>query len=263
MINVQEEKRKLMITQKEFLDKIKNNIPFAFLRFCDGEMRIILTQRKVDQRGIMAGFYFDPNNNIDKIISAQLYAALKFKDDNYYIYIPYRRVMADDASRKRNPCIIKGSKMITQDQKYILDYADPWGLDYELTFSFIDNIFDVIREKKVTWICNERINEVNVNLPFKNIIKIKEDCWRIQYRELLTTFIDLILNTTSEIFLISAGALSEILIFYAWVLNKRNIYIDIGSLFDPFFLGGTRSYYRKPDIMKKYQERQHIFGLKK
>jgi len=130
---------------------------------------------------------------------------------------------------------------------------------------FLDEIFTLINNErfKFNLICNEKINDIDLKLKFSNIIKIKPDCWRVQYKQIVKSFLNLVLKSTGEIFLIAAGAFSEILIFYAWQLNKQNIYIDIGALFDPFFIGKTRSYHRRVDVEKVYRERQKIFGERK
>jgi len=243
--------------QKFFTDKIKNKEPFCLLRFNDGELKIIFERMRIDQREY-GGFLFTPGNDIDKIISAQLYVALVYKGEDYYIYIPYKRI-----NLKKEPYFETARALIRQDLKYILDYDDIWGGSGEITAMFLDKIFDLINNNKFNLICNERIDKIDLKLKFNNIIKIKVDCWRVQYKQVVRDFLDLVLKSNNEVFLIAAGAFSEILIFYAWQLNKHNIYIDIGSLFDPFFIGKTRGYYRHPDVEQVYRERQKAFGEKK
>jgi len=107
--------------QKFFLDKIKNKEPFCLLRFNDGELIIVFEHARKDVRE-EGGFLFTPGNTVDSIISTQMYIALTYKDENYYILIPFKR-----ANFKKQPYFEMAKTVIRQDKKYILDCAEIWG----------------------------------------------------------------------------------------------------------------------------------------
>jgi len=75
---------------------------------------------------------------------------------------------------------------------------------------------------------------------------LKKNSWHIQYDEILLSLLEYIDNKKGELFLFSAGPFADILVHKAWLKNKNNIYIDVGSIFDPFvFKKDTRNFFWK------------------
>ena len=237
---------------KFFFEKIKNKESFALSRYGDGEAIVLGEVKKIDQiSSLRHGVIFNPNESIDKVLSAQLYASLYYVSDDYYIGVPLPghiewTEIVNSIMRQKPPYLTKVDIFV--------------GHRGELQLEFIDEFFKLVEEKniKINWICNEVIKR-NPPAFINKFFFIKDDAWKIEYKKILIELLTYVENKENELFLFSAGMFSNILIFYLWIMNKKNIYFDIGSALDPFTHEKyTRSYHTKY-LERDLEERKKTF----
>jgi len=205
---------------KEVFDLIKTNKPFAFMRFADGEI------------GVMQGRLV---NGSDRWTSPQhltklgqdLLSAIAKTDSNIYYGISCQC------------CDVEG-------KNYLLSLIQ--NPKQNITFSnlFVNgNYKDFLRElsllnKPVYVIANERALFSNFPLPIQGFVPVPDDCvsyWEGFSDEVKEVLRDSFESITNELFLISAGPMSEALIDYLWTINPNNQYIDVGSSIAEFVHG--------------------------
>lgn len=238
-----------MITDIEFFfKKIRKREPFALIKCGDGEIiATIETEEKDYFTDVEHGIVFNPENPIDKMISAQLYIALTYADDNYYIGIPSKEKWRE-----------KIKPILRQDEDH-LTKNDIYGLQI---FEFLDKFEQIVKSGiKINWLCNELV-EKNPPEFVDKFFYIKDNAWRIQYKEVIIDLLRYVDDKKEELFLFSAGIFSEVLIYYCWNLNKNNMYMDIGSVFDPFAFDKCTRNYQK-NIEEELKQRKRLWKIKR
>ena len=92
------------------------------------------------------------------------------------------------------------------------------------------------------------------NLPF-NVdldIKVSENAWKTINKDDAKQLMEIATDNDGSLFLFMAGPLSNILCYQLNILNDKNTYIDIGSVFDDIMgLGKTRKYLKKHTTINK------------
>ncbi len=95
---------------------------------------------------------------------------------------------------------------------------------------------------------NARIENLDRLVPVRDFIPVPGNCVRHweKRRDEFRGLLDLKGSAwTGAVFLFASGPLSEILIHELWQVNRRNVYLDIGSTLDPIlFNRQSRSYHR-------------------
>lgn len=100
---------------------------------------------------------------------------------------------------------------------------------------------DSLQSAHVVYIGNQSLNA----LPFINeFIEIPYNNVWLQRKELME-LIHNVCDGTFKVFCFSAGMAANVFIHDSWNLNKTNIYLDVGSVFDPYVGRNTRSYHRR------------------
>jgi hypothetical protein len=99
----------------------------------------------------------------------------------------------------------------------------------------------------VNLIVNENyLNQKFAPFPVGKIFPIKNNCvyyYENNKHEFIKQISNFVKDSFDELFFISAGPLSEIIIHNAYLINPNNKYIDIGSALDEFIHGKiTRPY---------------------
>lgn len=176
---------------------IKKRDPFAFVRYCDGELALI--EGKPIGPGTQAT---DIDNwtapNYITELGEALREGLKCEDPNYYYGIP-----------QHEPMYSKYRKFIANTN--ILD-----------TDIFINDNWDKFCE--FDW--GEYILVANEN----GDIESPSDCvntWKTLLHRLVPY-----LDHTNTLFLFSAGPMSCVAIDWMWRQNPNNMYVDVGSAID-------------------------------
>jgi len=230
-------------------NKIKNGEHFAYLRFSDGELRVLQNKRVViDYNRVCVGDHdnkigwtitenehkeFDPEKHgwvRDKLIDTFLH-----NEENYYKGISCR-------------CCLSGKHGFTPEEEFLWQVEES-GLDiddYRLTWSnlflngnypwFLENTVKEFANHDLIIVCNKNYNDSE--LPFKEKVKkwftVGENCMvnDIDLIETIKSYVEEN-KIQNHLFLLSAGSLSEFIAYEMWQINKNNSYIDIGSTLNP------------------------------
>lgn len=219
-----------------FLEKIKTNEHFSLSRWGDGELKII-EGNPIDIRDKGNGeFRYDPNLTQYTDVRKELIESYQYNDDNYYIGIAC-------------PCCVGKEKYLymkkesTQSEEH-LTWANIFvNSNYKKT---VNELIPELNNQSVTLVVNKN-SKLN-NLPFKpnDVYYIGTDAWYEDYY-VVNKLIEFIkeYKIENELFLFAAGPLANILTYKLWKYgSKKNTYIDIGSILDPYLeLKLTRGYH--------------------
>jgi hypothetical protein len=243
-----------------FLDKIRNNIPFAFLRFSDGEQYILDNlELKLDNDVIQVGDYksqgvykqadhkhFDPNEHAH--IRELLLESAKHKQPEYY---------------KGIGCVCCNGREYVDTQMKMFDgdsddltWANLWVNGNYPTF--ISWVLPEFYSKDVVMICHK--DATLDRLPF-----VVKD-FRVGYNAMVNDLnvIDDIDNWITEnkieghVFLFSASSFTNIAIHKLFQKHPNNTFIDIGTCLTPMmdmpthrgYLQSFWNYQNTQDIQK-------------
>jgi len=215
------------------LNKFKLGENFAFLRYSDGEMHLLMNRSlKIGNNwyeidGVRKTGTYDSVNykDVDSIKHKFFFDALKesyqYHDKNYFVGLSCRCCVGEE------------------NFKWQVDFRG--GDDEYLTWAnllingnyqkFMTEMLPLFKDKRVVMICNEKMNITR--LPFT-----VEKCFRVGQNCMVNNFnlSDEIIqwmkenNIKNHLFLFSASSLSEVLIHKLFVAEKENTYIDIGTM---------------------------------
>lgn len=196
------------------IDNLKNNIPFSYVRFNDGEMMGIDRIGSLVARG-------------DQIVNESLHNKLKeaitYKSENYYIGIPCKNCF---------PYYNNLANELIGDYQYKVSAV---ALTNRNWLKFIQESLGILSDKNVHYISgsdqtiNILINDFKFNII--NHVKVNNiNSWD-NYDELYQ-YIDNIKD--GDIVLISLGPTARVLCYEFFKKNNKATFIDIGSIFDPF-----------------------------
>ncbi len=211
------------MTLEAIVEKIKNDVPFAFSRWGDGEW---LNIRKEPGMNCDGNYYYHG-------LGDELKKIAETRQDYYMGAQDYKLYnLLSDVENYPNQ-----------------DWIDADVFHKASTDGKLLPLIDVLRDKHVVYIGNKSL----LDLPFINeFIEIPyNNVWRLQ-NSLLTSIRSTFLTGEAEhkVYLFSAGMATNVFIDILWKENPRNTYIDVGSVFDPYVGRITRSYHKNLSIEK-------------
>lgn len=224
-----------------FWSMIDNNINFTFTRYADGE--VMLMNGVPVKEGTQAF-------NIDKWsapvgmtkVGKELKESLNHTENNYYYAISSKTDNISDYSFLRN-------NIKQNDEK--ITFVNLWiNANYNKSIEKYNSL-----KRSVTLICNYKAKKENFPFEINRIIPFPNNC--IEYWETSgDNFIEMLLaevgDKQNELFFISCGPISEIIIDKLYRNNPNNTYIDVGSSIDEFVHGyKTRPYMYDNTIYSK------------
>lgn len=211
-------------TKRIFVDKI----PTAWARYADGERMII--ENSIIGPGTQAYNIDHWSFQNNDIFRNDLSNTLNCMDDDYFYAISCK--CCD------YPGHVYYNKIIKNPNK---SYANLW---INSNFSKFRNAIENIKED-VIMIANFEGESKKYPFSVKKYFKIPDDVCNY-YRDNKSKVIDELkkfCDFENTLVFVSAGPLSEILIYELWKLNKTNRYIDIGSALSDLIHGKiTRPY---------------------
>lgn len=228
----------------KFLNKIKNNEHFSLSRWGDGELSII-EGKPIDLRWKGNGeFRYDPNMDDYIGVRNKMIVSYTNQDDNYYIGIAC-------------PCCVGQEKYEYMKKKSRQDEEHLTWANIFVNANYRRTINELIPELK-NHIVNLVINKNSKldKLPFisNKVWYVGTDAWNADYYLIdeITKYIK-DNNNQNEIFLFAAGPFANILTYELWEYgSKKNTYIDIGSILDPYLqLKLTRGYHLGAPTLNK------------
>lgn len=248
---------------KKIYLKLKNNEPFAFTRFSDGEICVMQNQElKLANDHVVMGEtkynfgyssddhkHFDPSEH--SFLKDKLIEAYTFKKENYFVGGICKDCTC--ASREFAPWMhnLYGS---------IDDNLTSANLLVNSNYSlFVKMFLPLLEQKKIVFVCSENANLSNTKFNIVKDFRVGKNCIVNDHH-----LIDEIKQWISKeeikdhIFLFSASSLSEVLIHELYKDFDQNTYIDVGTTMHPFIgLSIERDYLRAywnniphPDLYK-------------
>lgn len=248
---------------KKIYLKLKNNEPFAFTRFSDGEICVMQNQElKLANDHVVMGEtkynfgyssddhkHFDPSEH--SFLKDKLIEAYTFKKENYFVGGICKDCTC--ASREFAPWMhnLYGSIDHNLTSANLLVNSN-YGL-------FIKMFLPLLEQKKIVFVCSENANLSNTKFNIVKDFRVGKNCIVNDHH-----LIDEIKQWISKeeikdhIFLFSASSLSEVLIHELYKDFDQNTYIDVGTTMHPFIgLSIERDYLRAywnniphPDLYK-------------
>ena len=213
----------------EICEKLRDNVPFAFSRWGDGEW--IMVSKTYDERknaNIDGNIYYDDLADKLKYIVSQ-------KQDYYMGHM--KMPIADPY----------GNSLEHMKDEYPQNWINSdllHGLSIRNQIPYMLELLDSIH---VVYIGNESLKTLPfidefIEIPYKNV-------WN-SYDQVLTNIKDHIQDNKHKTFLFSAGMATNVFVDDLWKYNKNNTYMDIGSVFDPYVGRRSRGYMRDHNINK-------------
>jgi hypothetical protein len=221
-----------------FWDKIKQGENFTFTRYADGE--VMLMNGIGVKQGTQA-FNVDKWSAPDGLtkVGQDLLESLKHTEENYYYAISSKTDNVNDYVFLRNNIQQKDDK---------ITFVNLWiNANYQKSIENYNSL-----EKGVTLICNHKAKKDNFPFNVNKIIPFPDNCvefWEVSGDGFIEMLINEIGVKQNELFFISCGPVSEIIIHKLYTNNPNNTYIDVGSSIDEFVHGyKTRPYMNKGTI---------------
>jgi hypothetical protein len=204
-----------MITNMDwFLDNLKNNVPFGFARFNDGEMMGISQVGSIAARG---------DQRVDESLSRALTDALTHKQKNYYVGIPCSMCY---------PNLNHVAKGLVGDYEFLTSAVVTTNKNWKY---FIEQFPATVKDKRLIWIGGadqnvDNLSDLDITVDKKALIP-RKDSWRY-YDHVLTTFPETF--NKGDIVAISLGPTARVLVKEWFKLYPDITFLDVGSNFDPY-----------------------------
>lgn len=214
-----------------FWDLIDKNINFTFARYADGEVMLMNGQPVINGTQASDIDKWQAPNKLTKV-GKQLLNTLKHSEDNYYYAISSISDNISDYTFLKDK--IKKNKNLT--------FVNLWiNNNYK---SMLKRLCS--NKRDVILICNKNAKKENFPFNVIDITPFPDDCINF-WEDNDETFIEEITKKYSlmnnQLFFISCGPVSEIIIDALYKKNPNNTYIDVGSSVDEFVHGyKTRPY---------------------
>jgi len=215
-----------------FWGLINDNINFTFARYADGEVMLMKGQAVSDGTQASSIDKWKAPNTLTKV-GEQLLKTLNHVEDDYFYAISSTSDNINDYTFLKNNIKQKEDN---------LTFVNLWiNANYNL---MLKNLCSNKRE--VILICNKDAKKENFPFNVVDMTPFPDDCINFWENNDLS-FIDEITKKYShmnnQLFFISCGPISEIIIDALYKANPNNTYVDVGSSIDEFVHGyKTRPY---------------------
>jgi len=224
-----------------FWGKIERNENFTFTRYADGE---VMLMNGISVKEGTQAFNVDKWSAPAKLtkVGVELLESLNHIENDYFYAISSKTDNINDYLYLRNN--------IKQNDDNI-SFVNLWiNANYQKTIEKYKTL-----NRPVTLICNYKAKKDNFPFNVDRIIPFPDNC--IEYWEISgDSFVEMLINEVgkkqNELFFISCGPVSEIIIHKLYKNNPNNTYIDVGSSIDEFVHGQkTRPYMNDGSIYSK------------
>jgi len=214
-------------------EKLKRREPFAFSRFGDGELRILM-----GQINRYPEFRYDPVDPDYAFLRERLLESFCYQNETYYVGISCPKCVGEDR-------FLWAKQHSGQPERHLT-----WAtLFVNSNYSYYRNyVVRAFAEYRIFLVCHRLASLEALPFPVARDFRIEYNAWRTnfsvadQIAERITRE-----NIAGALFLFCAGPLANILAHKLHAQSKQNTYLDIGSTLDPFFFGDrgfTRRYLR-------------------
>jgi len=190
--------------------KIINKEPFAFPRYADYEVDVILNRKVTNCDGITI-------TENEEAFGKEMFETLLHQENNYFYGIScpccdvqsfnfYQRILSNSWDRVSYSNLFVNSN---------------WNSAVDFLMNYKNKVF-IVNE-------NSKLKQPFYKVPSNVFVSYRND------RESLKTYYENLAEKHNEtLFCISAGPLAEIIIHWMYLKNNNNQYIDTGSSLDMF-----------------------------
>ena len=204
---------------QELKDKLNNKTPFAFSRWADGEWLTISKENPSDSNCDGNYYYLDLADKLISIITE--------KQDT--VYMGHQNVAHAYSLRDKYPQDWVNSDLLHE-------LSEERGLD---------DVFEMFSYQHIVYIGNESLSKLSfidefIEIPYNNV-------W-LKYEEVMSEIKSKMVDDEYKVFLFSGGMASNAFIHDLWEYNNKNVYMDVGSAFDPYVGRNSRSYHHKLNL---------------
>jgi hypothetical protein len=218
-----------------FKNMLKSREPFAFSRFGDGELNILMS--KVTR---YREFRYDPNDPTDLYPRERLLESFRHRGRRYYVGISCPNCVGEER-------FAWAKEHSTQDDSHLTWATLFVNSNYP---RYMAEIVPLFSEYDIVLVCNR--SAVLEHLPFAVVrdFRVGNNAWKND-SNVVTRMSDYLKRETSsaKLFLFCAGPFSCILTHQLHCQSEANTYLDLGSTLDPFLFrpphGLTRRYLRE------------------
>ncbi len=216
----------------KFWNKIENGENFAFTRYADGEVMLMngnavnhLTQAAiVDKWTAPIGM---------TKVGLDLLETIHHNEPNYYYAI---------SAPTDNEGDYQYLKSVIKANEGNFTFVNLWiNSNYQRSLDKYKTL-----NRPVNLICNYKAKKHNFPFKINEFVMFPNDCisfWETSGDFFIESLKQTFANTNNELFFISCGPISEIIIHKLYESNPNNTYIDVGSSIDEFIHGRkTRPY---------------------
>ena len=218
-----------LFTYEQLLTKIRNDEPFAFSRWGDGEWAAILGHKGHNCDG--HEYFNDLGEALREVLDERQNTSL----ENYYLG------MQGLAVRRY------GEEIRT---KYNIDWCDADIIHRASIKGKLDKFFEVLKDRRIILVGPKYLKDIKV-IEFDEFIEIPEkNCW-LEFEKIRKEIGELIYklylgDSNVPIILFCASMMANVLIDE--LIYPSFIFIDIGSVFDPYVGKHTRVYHKNLNI---------------
>jgi len=226
-----------------FWSMIENNINFTFARYADGEVMLMggeavgkITQAfKVDK--------WEAPNTLTRA-GKELLETINHTEDNYHYAISGVNDNINDYRFLKNKIKHKESN---------ITFVNLWiNANYRKSFKKYASL-----KRDVILICNQDAKKENFPFNVVDIHPFPNDCitfWEENSDKFINELLEKYGSLNDQLFFISCGPISEIIIHKLYQNNPNNTYMDVGSSIDEFVHGEiTRPYMDPSSIYSKFK----------
>ena len=209
-------------TYEEFIETIDSGVPFAFTRWGDGEWLNIRKSPGSNCDGNL--YYHDLGDALSEIVETRQDYILGYQDTKW--------------------------KLLSDVNKYPdQDWVDADVFHKASMENNLSPLIETLQNKTVVYIGNKGLS----GLPFiDEFIEIPESNVWLNREEVLYNIKRTIDSNVSKVYCFSAGMATNVFIDRLWKHNRKQTYIDVGSVFDPYVGKITRTYHKHLNLCNIY-----------
>ena len=211
------------LTYEDIVNKLRNNEPFSFSRFGDGEFNAMLGKRGANCDG--HHYFPDMGRALVDVLDSQR------EDQTYYLG------MQNLAKR------LNGELPAFQEMTEGIDWCNADVIHYQnIKHNNLDDLLDALKGRSVTLVGGLHLMPLADENGWRFIDIPAKDCWnQFDHTEERITNMNW---RTDEVVLYCASMMANVLVD-SFIEFRYYTQIDIGSAFDPYVGKLSRSYHKK------------------
>jgi len=211
----------------EFLEKLKNNEPFSFSRFGDGEWNAIFGKNGQNCDGHK--YFEDMGAKLSEIVQSS---------PEYYM------------GMQNLAMTLRGDAINAFNADLGIEWIDADCFHKASIKGFFDTFFEALKGRDITMVAPDRLFGIDEHIDFDSFVTIPlNNCW--EEKDKIVEDIKSLLEF-GRVVLFCAGMPTNVMIDELYQEHgKECTLLDMGSVFDPYCGFSTRSYHKKLEIWQQ------------